>query len=426
MNILYLILAAALVVDSPEQAVVKVGNGCSGVCVSDSGIVLTVKHCGTDDRVSIEFADGTNAMATLLVVGQGADSCIAYDCDGAGFPFLQVSEKVPAVGDAVHSYGYPGPARSLVLSSGTVTGGAEVTGVRGNYMTNNTTLICHPGHSGGPLLGESQQVYGVLSTSDFKTASQFISHGETLRVYRAALKLADGTVVKYARRKVIAFTTSSCPPCARLKVDVLAGRFNQFDIQFVTFDEATASWDRPELVGEFFAACHPKENDLAFPLLWVQGTESYRVGYDPDTRGGLIGWLAGVFDGLGKMIIGERPVTQFPPINGTPIQPQPQPDPIGEPQPAPQISIALASVADLKMQLLAAKADLELLKSANPIDKLRGIVALKSDVTELKATAETALAEVRRTKDDATEHPLQYVWGLFGILSGLAHRRFAA
>ena len=421
--LILLAIAAGLVNDQPELAMVKLG-GCSGVCVSETGIVLTAKHCGTPERQLIFFEDGPSVMATLLVVGQGIDSCIAYDCDGDGFPYLPVSETLPAIGDPVHSYGYPGPKRELVHLTGKVLGGVEVMAVRGSYRCNNTTLACRSGHSGGPLLSATHQICGVLSTSDMQSDSQFISWAETQRVYQAALKLADGTVVKYTRRKVIAFVSDDCPPCTRLKFDVLAGRFAQFDIEFVTYSVKTSSWDKPELVAEMFASANP--TDLGFPLLWVQGTASYRVGYDPDRRGGLIGWLGGVFDGLGKLIIGERPVTQFPDPN--PDGMQPTPDPVGsaDPQTPPQITIALASVEQLKRDLLDAKADLEKLKSANPLEKLRGAVALKSDIADIKTSAATALAEVRATKDDAKEKPLQYLWGLIGILSGLAHRRFAA
>ena len=161
---------------------------------------------------------------------------------------------------------------------------------------------------------------------------------------------------------------------------------------------------------------------LGFPVIWVRGTDKYRVGYDPDRRGGLIGWIAGIFDGLGKLIIGEKPAPQFPPLT-------PQPDNAGGPPqedlpPEPsQLDETKAAVTELRDGLLKAKDDLERLKSANPIEKARAIFALKSDAAAIKEDAANALAEAKALKGDVKEKPLSYLWGLFGILSGLLHRK---
>ena len=67
--------------------------------------------------------------------------------------------------------------------------------------------------------------------------------------------------------------------------------------------------------------------------------------------------------------------------------------------------------------------ELERLKSANPIEKARAIFALKSDAAAIKEDPANALAEAKALKGDVKEKPLSYLWGLFGILSGLLHRK---
>ena len=99
------------------------------------------------------------------------------------------------------------------------------------------------------------------------------------------------------------------------------------------------------------------------------------------------------------------------------------PAPVTVPTPIDATKLA---VEKLRGDLIKAKADVEKLKSANPITKLKGVVALKSDVAGIKENAQAALDQVQLVREDAKEKPLQYLWGVLGIITGLAHRRFAA
>ena len=82
-------------------------------------------------------------------------------------------------------------------------------------------------------------------------------------------------------------------------------------------------------------------------------------------------------------------------------------------------------MAGLRDQALQTKADLDEFRESGVIGKIKAIARLKSD----KNAALDQLGKVRNDVDairnDLREQPLQFLWGLFGLLSGLVQRRFA-
>lgn len=417
-------------------------NGCSGVCVSDSGIILTAKHCGTPETADVEFAGTAPVKAKLVSNSKGWDACVAYDCEGDGFPFLNVAGTVPPMGFRVWSYGFPATALGRTFNElhGQLSGvrymakrackdckESHITEVDSDapdgVRCNSVTFASIGGHSGGPLLDSRNEVLGVLSTGSHN-ASNFISHAETLAVYKQVTG-KEPAATAYRRQSVIVFVTNDCPPCIRLKQDIAAGKLGSYDFQFVSYNQELGTWT-DKAMAEEFAKTASAPAGLGFPVIWVRGTDKYRAGYEPDRRGGIVGWLAGIFDGLGRLIIGDKPAIGFPAMGSAPNAPATVSLPVIDEEVPSQASTTLASVQALKDDLLKAKADLEMLKSANPLTKLKGLVALKSDVSEIKANAEEALKEAKSLKDDAKEKPLQYLWGLFAVISGLIHKRAEA
>ena len=143
-----------------------------------------------------------------------------------------------------------------------------------------------------------------------------------------------------------------------------------------------------------------------------------------------------------------------------------------EPAPAPAPPSGDVAESELKKALDSVREDLEKLKSANPLDKIRGAVAMKEDLADLKGAmasneadaeqldilrksltmvmsdvatlkdgnpiakikalsslkseVETLKAEASDIRDRATDDPWLFVLGLPGLLSGLLHRRMAA
>lgn len=417
--LLALIVALPTFAHANEAAVVRL-DGCSGVCVSADGLILTADHCGDSATVPVRFPDGATYTATLEYSPprNGVDEAQTYRIAGVGgLPFAPIATSEPKAGDAVWSVGYP--AGNYQRNAGQIHRIGFTTGVDASFAVRIsdgvvTNWQSDGGNSGGPLFNASGEVIGLLSMSGSEPRSYWIG----LTSIRQAMANPDQQAVAYKRNPVVVFATPGCAPCERLKFDATTGKLGDYDFRFVSWNPDLSVWSDPALATEFADTAKAPAR-LGFPVIWVRGTDKYRVGYEPDRRGGLIGWIAGIFDGLGKLIIGEKPPVEFPPL-----EPQPEPQPIADAPPEPsQLEETKAAVSELRDGLLKAKDDLERLKSVNPIEKMRAVFALKADAAAIKADAQAALSEARGLKDDVKEKPLSYLWGLFGLLSGLAHRK---
>ena len=409
------IVLAALTVTNPEDAVVRLDSGCSGVVVSSDGLLLTSEHCGNDRKVKVTFSDGSQGSAELIYapVKNGIDEAQLYKLQGEGpFKFAAVSKVPVNPGDAVWSVGYP--AGNYQLNRGavkkigyTVSNGRQSVTLKQGIVTDWDT---DGGNSGGPLLNVSGEVVGLLSMS---------AEGEPASFWIGLNSIKDALQPKaYRRSEIVVFTTAGCAPCDRLRADVKAGRFTGYNFRFVSYDQTLRAWSDPDIPIEFVKATGAPAG-LGFPVIWVRGTDRYRVGYDANRPGGLLGWIVTVLDSVAKVIVGEQPEPVMPPIKGSGV-----PDPVPDDPPAP-IDQTKAAIDKLRADVGRATANIERLKSANPLTKLKGVVALKSDLKTIKADAAAALSSAKATKEDMKERPLSYLWGLLGVISGLLHRRFA-
>lgn len=406
-----------------EAAVVRLSSGCSGVCVSADGLILTADHCGNDQRITVTFPDGVKytAEAEYIPPRNGIDEAQTYriKTDGS-LPFARIATQVPKAGDRVAATGYP--AGNYQRNAGRVQRVGFATSDGQGFSARLTDGIVTDwgsdgGNSGGPLFNADGEVVGLLSMSSTKDPrSYWIGAGSI----REAIKRTQEPVAAYRRAEVIVFVTDGCGPCERLKADVKAGKFAGHTFRFVSYNQDLRQWSDLSMAKEF-AQTAKAPAGLGFPVIWVRGSTNYRTGYDPNQRSGLLGWITRVLDSLGKLIVGERPAPPFPEIDAEGV-PVPVPDEL----PPTPVETTKAALEALRNDLLKAKGDLERLKSANPIEKARALFALKSDAAKIKNNAQAALDAAKGAKDDAKEKPLQYLWGLFGILSGLAHRRFAA
>jgi hypothetical protein len=59
------------------------------------------------------------------------------------------------------------------------------------------------------------------------------------------------------------------------------------------------------------------------------------------------------------------------------------------------------------------------------IQEIRALARLKSDKDEALARVEAVRADVETLRSRFRENPLQFLWGLIGMITGLIHRRFA-
>ena len=98
-----MLLLIPLSASANEKAIVQL-NGCSGVCVSTDGLILTADHCGSRQTIDVEFPDGTKYRAELVYSPpqNGVDECQAYQIDDEnGLPFARVASERPKAGDSV-------------------------------------------------------------------------------------------------------------------------------------------------------------------------------------------------------------------------------------------------------------------------------------------------------------------------------------
>lgn len=109
----------------PEEATVLMG-GCSGVCVTPDGLILTAAHCDLGDAAIVEFRGRGQVRATLAHHPDQDECVVAYRCDPGEYPWVPVASEMPQPGDSVFSMGYPaeGQTRQFRRGEGKIIGGS--------------------------------------------------------------------------------------------------------------------------------------------------------------------------------------------------------------------------------------------------------------------------------------------------------------
>lgn len=316
-------LAVAALSAKPASAaeiadtVVQIG-GCSGVCVDPSGIVLTVKHCGIPEVTQVRFRDRT-VLARKLYETTECDGPVVYDCDGEGYPYQRVAQRVPNVGEDVWSAGYPARngTRALTWASGKVVGaGRWKSNLRDcGVLVNEASFATSEGWSGGPLFNQSNEVCGLLLGGDKRT-SFYASFSAVRAAYDATRPQENSKPTLYV------FTSKSCQPCTHFKNDYQPrGSFRTtidaaYNVQFVDIDQQPQE-----------AARRGVRDVPAF----VRDGHANIVGYTtPDA----------LLEALGLKsaeVVIERPAVPItPPVAGSPspVAPSPSPTPPEAPQPS--------------------------------------------------------------------------------------------
>ena len=396
-----------------RDAVVRL-NGCTGFIVQGN-LLVTAKHCRHPETMGITIGQKP-VTARKVFAYSGADGPVVFRLNGGPYESLPVAERQPDMGAKVYSLGYPGGHWARI--EGEVIGG---NGVDLNYTNHRIAT----GASGGPLLNSRGEVIGVSLFVD-TNLSVHRSGFSGWRVTSAAIRQArNGQVADPERHRrrtvVVVFSTANCGSCRQLEQDVRAGHFADYKFQFVTWDEQTKRWSQPDRYREFWKTCQPERESLAFPTIWVEGTNKYRVGYQVARRGGLLGWLAATVRHLIEGIVGqEEPLTV--PLPNSPSEPE-----AGHYSKSPETAIQqlVDDVARLRDQAVQTKADLDRFRESGVIGKIRAIARLKSDKNAALDQVGKVKNDVEAIRDDLREEPLQFLWGLFGLLSGLLQRRFA-
>lgn len=175
--------------------------------------MLTARHCDLPTVVVVRFPD-RSVSARRVYVTPAADGPVAYDCDGEGYPFAPVAERVPARCETVWSCGYPdlGGRRALRWASGPLLGGGEFQYRGGTFRGNRARFVTLPGWSGGPLFNRRGEVCGLLSCGDDES-SVFISFAAVREAWLTCQARSTNKPTLYV------FGSTKCGPCVAFKRD---------------------------------------------------------------------------------------------------------------------------------------------------------------------------------------------------------------
>ena len=199
-------------------SVVGIGNrwrGGSGVVIGENRI-LTNAHNLHGDEVTITFADGRTADAT--VVGADPDGDLAVlETDTAGLPALEPGSDAPGIGGAVVALGNPnghGPRVTFGFVSGT---GRSFRGPRGRRVAGaiEHTAPLMPGSSGGPVVDLEGNLLGIntnrlgngfylaiAADAALRDRIAALGRGESPQRRRLGVGLAPSHVARQLRRSV--------------------------------------------------------------------------------------------------------------------------------------------------------------------------------------------------------------------------------
>ena len=314
-------------------AVVKIVGGCTAVCVSESGLIMTAKHCigARQQTVTVQFGD-RRVSARQVYVSSDPEGPVVFDCEGGGYPFVSVGTQVPQVGQSVYCAGYPGgDTENCVVMRGKITGGAMLgPGLRVNLAD----FQAMHGMSGCPLFNSRGEVVGLLHGGN-ASSSVWITFAAT----RAAYEAVVGPVRPAANEPTLYVFTlpdGQCRACDLFKADVRAGHFERYRVEYVTW--RNDRWDRPEIAEA--AGVRTKSTFAQTPTFWPAGSDQVRSGYDRQSRNHFLEWLEGIFRalvGVPQAIVGLPPRPSPAPETGSAAPPdlgasdESPPAPIPEP-----------------------------------------------------------------------------------------------
>ena len=161
------------------------GSG-SGIILTSDGTILTNNHvvevAGESGKITVDFADGTTADATILGTDPLTDTAV-IKTDGTSnltaatigkSANLNVGQQVVAVGSP---FGLDATVTSGIVSAldRPVNVGTDSSGNSTTYPAIQTDAAINPGNSGGPLVDMTGAVVGI--NSSIRTAASQSSFG---------------------------------------------------------------------------------------------------------------------------------------------------------------------------------------------------------------------------------------------------------
>lgn len=150
---------------SPHVVTVRTGAGLGSGVVFRQDVVLTNEHVvGEQNRVTVEYADGTRSPATVLATDAVTDLAVLRT-DRTGLPVAEFRLELPRPGDVVLSMGSPLGFENSV-TAGIVSGlHRQIPGsaARSRSLVDliQTDAPISPGSSGGALFDTEGRVVGI-------------------------------------------------------------------------------------------------------------------------------------------------------------------------------------------------------------------------------------------------------------------------
>jgi len=153
---------AAAVEPKPLETQLSTG---SGAFISSNGTVLTAEHVVRDARkIEVVSRDGTRFEAKVVASSRNLDLAIlSTDAKPRSFIALRLTKPVP--GAKVFTVGYPVPGvlgQEPKVSDGIIN---AASGLRDETSFLQISVPIQPGNSGGPLITESGELVGVVTST---------------------------------------------------------------------------------------------------------------------------------------------------------------------------------------------------------------------------------------------------------------------
>lgn len=140
---------------------IKIGEGeGSGVIVSEDGLIMSAAHVtsGVGKNLTVIMPDGTEHQAKALGLRSDYDAALAKIEGDGPFPFVEIRDEVPHLGEWVFSLGHSG---GFDVDRGSVARIGRIVRRQDHTVQSDCTLI--GGDSGGPLFDMQGNLVGIHS-----------------------------------------------------------------------------------------------------------------------------------------------------------------------------------------------------------------------------------------------------------------------
>lgn len=273
--------------------------GCTGFLVEEN-YLFTAKHCVKGLGRSIDL--GTTKLELIYETDKEDGPAVYYfpSVKGETRKSFKLASKAEYIGSGVHTIGYPGGNYAVVY------GKMEV----GNGKTfNRAAMRIQPGHSGGPLINDKDEIVGIALAVDVEITSNH-SYFAGWGLIRKALDVAKTGDSKPSNKgEIVIFTQSdeNCPPCKDFHAEMGSElkRLQGSGIKVTEVFYGRNGWDNPALKEEFSRTTGVKNPGT--PTIWVRGTRQTQSGYTKGTRLSVLGWIVRGFKNIGIMLFGHGP-----------------------------------------------------------------------------------------------------------------------